>query len=201
MIMLGLTGGIGMGKSTVADMFARQGVPVFDADKVVQQLYGPGGGAVPEIERAFPGTTGPSGVSRERLSRAVIGNQDAMQRLEMIVHPMVQQHRQQFLEQNDRQRHRLVVLDIPLLFETGAHEHVDAIAVVSCSPDVQRSRVLARTNMEPEKFEAIRARQVPDAEKRAKANYVIDTGLSLQETEARVAGLIQQLVQQNQTPM
>lgn len=188
MIKLGLTGSIGMGKSTVAAMFARNGVPVFDADAAVHRLQGPGGRLVTAIEAAFPGTTGPNGVDRARLGKAVLGDTPALKRLEAIVHPAVAEERAAFLR--DHAEAAIVLLDIPLLFETGGESGVDQIAVVDAPPAVQRARVLARPGMSAEKFEAILARQMPNAEKVARADFVIPTGGSLTETEAAVATVI-----------
>ena len=189
--VLGLTGSIGMGKSTVAGMFEELGVPVFDADAVVRGLQGPGGGLVDEIERAFPGTTGPDGVDRARLGSAVFDDPAALARLEAIVHPAVRAARRRFL---DRHRDaRLVVFDIPLLFERGGVDEVDAVAVVSAPLEVQRERVLARAGMTAERFAQILALQMPDAEKRARADYVIDTGGTLAATQAEVARLVEKL--------
>ncbi|WP_106640399.1 dephospho-CoA kinase [Allosphingosinicella vermicomposti] len=188
MIVLGLTGSIGMGKSTVAAMFEDEGVPVFDADEVVHQLQGRGGSLVPKIQAAFPGTTGPDGVDRIQLGAQVFGNPAALKRLEAVVHPAVAEERQAFLL-----RHRqepLVVLDIPLLFEKGGAERVDKIAVVSAPAPVQRARVLARPGMTEEKFAQILALQTPDAEKRAGADFVISTAGSLDETRASVRRII-----------
>lgn len=188
MIILGLTGSIGMGKSTVAAMFADEGVPVFDADAEVHGLQEPGGRLVAQIESAFPGTTGESGVDRTLLGKAVFGNPDALRRLEAIVHPAVAQERSRFLDANrDRP---LVVLDIPLLFEAGGWRQVDRIAVVSAPLEVQRARVLARPGMTQERFESILARQMPDAQKRDRADFVIPTGGSLDETRAAVRAVI-----------
>ncbi|GGB38689.1 dephospho-CoA kinase [Sphingomonas metalli] len=187
-IRLGLTGSIGMGKSTVAAMFAADGVPVFDADAEVHRLQGPGGALVPAIETAFPGTTGPGGVDRAALGRAVLADDDAMTRLERIVHPAVFAARAAFLAAH---RHApLVLLDIPLLFETGGEGGVDRIAVVSAAPAVQRARVLARPGMTEAKFAAILARQLPDAEKRARADHVIATDVPLADTRAAVRAVI-----------
>jgi len=188
MIILGLTGSIGMGKSTVAAMFADEGVPVFDADAEVHRLQGPGGRLLTAIEGAFPGTTGESGVDRPLLGKAVFGNPDALERLEAIVHPAVAQERARFLDSNRDQP--LVVLDIPLLFEAGGWRQVDRIAVVSAPSDVQRARVLARPGMTIERFESILAKQLPDSEKRARADFVIPTGGSLEETRAAVRAVI-----------
>jgi dephospho-CoA kinase len=189
--VLGLTGSIGMGKSTVAGMFAELGVPVFDADAVVRRLQGRGGALVEPIEATFPGTTGPDGVDRAKLGTAVFDDPAALARLEAIVHPAVRVARRDFLREHARAR--LVVLDIPLLFEKGGADDVDAIAVVSAPPEVQRARVLARPGMTAERFEAVLALQMPDAEKRARADYVIDTGISLDETRAQVARLVEKL--------
>lgn len=188
MILLGLTGSIGMGKSTVARMFADEGVPVFDADAVVHRLQGPGGRLVAAIEAAFPDTTGAEGVNRTALGEAVIGDPEAFARLEAIVHPAVAAERAAFLAAH--QDAPLVVLDVPLLFEAGGWQQVDRIAVVSAPAEVQRARVLARPGMTPERFESILARQLPDAEKRARADHVIDTGTSLDDTRAQVRALI-----------
>ncbi|APR51650.1 dephospho-CoA kinase [Sphingomonas koreensis] len=188
MIILGLTGSIGMGKSTVAAMFADDGVPVFDADAEVHRLQGPGGRLVRQIESAFPGTTGESGVDRALLGKAVFGNPDALKRLEAIVHPAVADERAAFLESNRAQP--LVVLDIPLLFEAGGWQQVDKIAVVSAPADIQRARVLARPGMTGERFESILSRQMPDSEKRKRADFVIPTGGTLDETRSAVRAVI-----------
>jgi len=185
--VLGLTGSIGMGKSTVAEMFRACGVPVFDADEVVRSLQGPGGLLVPAIEAAFPGTTGPGGVDRARLGAAVFDNKSALGQLEAIVHPAVRAQRAAFLLEHAGTP--LVVFDIPLLFEKGGMDEVDAVAVVSAPPHVQRERVLGRPGMTAERFSQILALQLPDAEKRARADVVIDTGGTLIETQAQVAAL------------
>lgn len=177
-----------MGKSTVAEMFAEEGVPVFDADAAVHRLQGPEGALVAEIEARFPGTTGPQGVNRSALAERVLAEREALQNLEGLIHPAVAREREGFL-----QRHRaapLVVLDIPLLLEKGGHRQVDRIAVVSAPPEVQRARVLARPGMTPEKFDRILALQMPDAEKRARADFVIPTGGALEETRASVRRII-----------
>jgi dephospho-CoA kinase len=189
--ILGLTGSIGMGKSAVAAMFQGLGVPVFDADAAVRALQGPGGALLPAIEAEFPGTTGAQGVDRPRLGAAVCGAPAALKRLEAIVHPAVGAMRKRFLEEHAEAP--LVVFDIPLLFEKGGWEQVDAVLVVSASAEAQRRRVLARPGMTPEKFEQILALQVPDAEKRARADHVIDTGVSLAETRHAVQALVHQL--------
>lgn len=186
--IIGLTGSIGMGKSTVAAMFAEAGIPVFDADAEVRAMQGPGGELVPAIEAAFPGSTGPEGVDRERLGAQVFADKAALTRLEAIVHPAVAAKRAAFLEQHHDKR--AVVFDIPLLFERGGHEGVDTIVVVSAPADVQRARVLARPGMTAQKFDHIISLQWPDADKRARADHIIDTGTSLAETRAQVTALI-----------
>jgi dephospho-CoA kinase len=190
-LILGLTGSIGMGKSTVAEMFAAQGVPVFDADREVRRMQGPGGLLLPAIEAEFPGMTGPEGVNREKLGRLVFEDPEAMARLEAIVHPAVRAARLEFLIEHGGAE--LVLFDIPLLFEKGGFEEVDKVAVVSAPAQVQRARVLARPGMTPEKFAGILALQMPDAEKRSRADYVIDTGTTLEETRAQVAALVEKL--------
>lgn len=187
-LILGLTGSIGMGKSTVAAMFRDEGVPVFDADAAVHQLQGAGGALVAPIEAAFPGTTGPAGVDRQRLGARVLNDPLAMRRLEAIVHPAVGALRQGFLAGHGDAP--LVVLDIPLLFETGGDALVDQILVVSSDARTQRARVLARDGMTPDKFVAILARQLPDADKRARAHHVIATDVPIDRTRAAVRALI-----------
>jgi dephospho-CoA kinase len=188
MIVLGLTGSIGMGKSTVAAMFAEEGVPVFDADAVVHRLQGPEGMLVAEIEAAFPGTTGERGVMRGALAERVLGDGEAMRRLEALVHPAVAREREAFLVAHREQP--LVLLDIPLLFEKGGWSLVDRIVVVSAAPEVQRARVLARPGMTEAKLDHILALQMPDSEKRARADYVIPTGGPLEETRDSVRRII-----------
>lgn len=190
-LIIGLTGSIGMGKSTVADMFENAGIPVFDADAEVRALQGPGGELVEAIEQAFPGSTGAVGVIRDRLGSTVFGDQQALARLEAIVHPAVAAKRAQFL--SDHAAAPVIVFDIPLLFERGGHEAVDAVVVVSAPAEVQRKRVLARAGMTEEKFEHILSLQVPDAEKRRRADHVIDTGVPFEETRAQVEALIRAL--------
>ena len=187
MIILGLTGSIGMGKSTVARMFAEEGVPVFDADAAVHRLQGPEGALVAEIESRFPGTTGREGVNRSALAERVLGEREALQNLEGLIHPAVARERAVFLAAHAGAP--LVVLDIPLLLEKGG-SGVDKIAVVSAPADVQRARVLARPGMTEEKFERILALQMPDAEKRARADFVIPTGGDLSTTFAAVREII-----------
>jgi dephospho-CoA kinase len=195
--ILGLTGSIGMGKSAVAAMFRDAGVPVFDADAAVHELQGPGGTLLPAIEDAFPGTTGPAGVDRPRLGAAVFGNREALARLEAIVHPAVGAMRSGFMQENAEAQ--LVVFDIPLLFEKTGKAGLDAVVVVSAPAAAQRERVLARPDMTVEKFEQILALQVPDAEKRALADYVIDTGVTLDETRAAVRDLVKRIGNRDRT--
>ena len=188
MIILGLTGSIGMGKSTVARMFADEGVPVFDADAVVHRLQGPAGALVAEIEAHFPGTTGAAGVDRTALAERVLDEPQALRRLEAITHPAVARERETFLA-----AHRdapVVVLDIPLLFEKGLEQMVDKVAVVSADPEIQRLRTLERVGMSPEKYLRILAHQLPDSEKRARADFVIPTDVSMDETRASVRRII-----------
>lgn len=187
-LVIGLTGSIGMGKSTVAAMFRRLKVPVFDADAVVHGLQGPGGAALPAIEAAFPGTTGPEGLDRQRLGALVFGDAAALQRLEAIVHPMVGAAQARFLLRH--RRRPLVVVDQPLLFEMGGADKVDVVVVVSAPAAVQRARVLARPGMTPEKFAAILAKQMPDAEKRARADVVVPTGCGKTRTRRAVGRLV-----------
>jgi dephospho-CoA kinase len=187
-ITLGLTGSIGMGKSTVAAMFAAEGVPVFDADAAVHRLQGPEGALVVQIERQFPGTTGSHGVNRTALSERVLGAPEALKRLESLIHPAVAREREEFLTANAAAP--LVVLDIPLLFEKGGWDKVDKVAVVFAPAEVQRARVLGRPGMTAEKFERILALQMPDAEKRARADFVIPTGGDLSTTRSAVRAII-----------
>ena len=187
-VKLGLTGSIGMGKSTVAKMFADEGVPVFDADAAVHRLQGPDGALVAQIEAWFPGTTGAGGVNRSTLAERVLGEPEALRRLEALVHPAVALEREAFLATHSDAP--LVVLDIPLLFEAGGWREVDRIAVVSAPPQVQRARVLARPGMSEEKLESILARQMPDEEKRARADFVVPTDCSFEETRDSVRRIV-----------
>ena len=191
MIVLGLTGSIGMGKSTTARMFMDEGVPVHDSDEAVHRLYS--GVAARLIEARFPGTVVDGTVDREKLSKAVLGNPEALRDLERIVHPLVRADADAFLARHREAGAPLAVLDIPLLFETGGRERVDRIVVVTAPAQVQRERVLARPGMTEEKFAAILARQVPDAEKRAKADHVIDTGRGMEAARAAVKALVAEL--------
>jgi len=187
-VVLGLTGSIGMGKSTVAGMLRELGVPVFDADAAVHVLQGPDGALLPAIEAAFPGTTGPAGVDRPKLGSAVFGDPEKLARLEGIVHPAVAAMRNDFLAASAAAP--LIVFDVPLLFEKSGTKGIDKVAVVSAPQAQQRARVLARPGMTEEKFEQILKLQVPDAEKRARADFVIDTGVSLEATREAVAGIV-----------
>lgn len=191
MIVLGLTGSIGMGKSTTARMFREAGVPVHDSDETVHRLYA--GKAVPLIEERFPGVVHDGVVDREKLAKAVLGKAEALKDLERIVHPLVRADADAFLERHRQEGARLALLDIPLLFETGGEDRVDRIVVVTAPAEVQRERVLARPGMTEEKFEAILSRQVPDAEKRRRADYIIDTGQGMDAARRRVAETVDEL--------
>jgi len=186
--ILGLTGSIGMGKSTVAQMFRDLGVPVFDADATVHALQGPNGPLLPAIEASFPGTTGPGGVDRPRLRDRIFHDPEARRRLESIVHPAVAAERQRFLDAHAAAP--LVVLDVPLLFETGGDSRCDSVAVVTAAPAVQRARVLARPGMTEAAFAAILATQLPDTEKRNRAQHLIHSDTTLAATRAQVAALV-----------
>ncbi len=193
MIVIGLTGSIGMGKSTVAAMFAEGGAPVFDSDAVVHALYAPGGGAVAAVARAFPGALRAGGIDRAALSARVLGDEAAIRKLEAIVHPRVAAAQREFLEAARASGAACAVLDIPLLLETRGARAVDKVVVVSAPAEVQRARVLARPDMTADKLEAILARQMPDAEKRAQADFVIDTGVTLDQTRAQVRSVLDAL--------
>ncbi len=188
MIILGLTGSIGMGKSTTAKLFAEAGAPVYDADAAVHRLYE--GEAVPAIEAAFPGSTVNGKVDRARLSAQVVHDPAAMKRLEQIVHPMLGASRQKFLEDAERSGAAVAVVDVPLLYETGGEKRVDAVVVVTTSPENQRQRILARDNMTEDKLDAILARQLPDAEKRKRADFVVDTSHGLDPVRARIRDIL-----------
>lgn len=190
-VILGLTGSIGMGKSTVARMFRQQGVPVFDADAVVHALQGPGGRALADIELLFPGVTGPAGLDRAALGARVFADPHALRRLEAIVHPLVEAARRAFLWRHRRQP--LVVLDVPLLFESGGWRACDFVAVVSAPLRVQRARVLARPGMTADRLAAVLARQMPDAQKRRRADFVIPTGRGRRATRVMVGRIIRML--------
>jgi dephospho-CoA kinase len=190
MIILGLTGSIGMGKSTTAKLFAEAGVPVYDADATVHALYE--GEAVPSIEAAFPGTTVDGRVDRARLSARVVHDPSAMKKLEGIVHPMLGASRQKFLRDAEQSGAPVAVVDVPLLYETGGEKRVDAVVVVTTTPEIQRQRILARDNMTGEKLAAILARQLPDAEKRQRADFVVDTSHGLDPVRARLRDILAQ---------
>ena len=191
MFILGLTGSIGMGKSTTAAFFAAEGVPVHDADAAVHRLYE--GEAVAPIEAAFSGTTANGKVDRAKLAARVLGDEAARKRLEAIVHPLVRASEMKFLAAARARRAPVVVLDIPLLYETGGEKRVDAVVVVSAPPEVQRARVLARPGMTPERFEQLLAAQVPDAEKRRRADFVVDTGQGFDAARAQVRDILASL--------
>jgi len=188
MFVIGLTGSVGMGKSTAARFFAEQGVPVHDADAVVHQLYA--GEAVPAIEAAFPGTTQDGKVDRNRLATLVLDDPAALKKLEAIVHPLVHAAERRLLAEAAARGVKVAVLDIPLLFETGADKRVDAVVVVSAPAEVQQSRVLARAGMTIEKLDAILGRQMPDAEKRRQADFVVDTSGSFDATRAQIRAIL-----------
>ena len=187
MIILGLTGSIGMGKSTTAKMFADEGVPVHDADATVHLLYE--GEAAREIEAVFPGSTRGGKVDRTLLAQQVVGKPDAMKALEAIVHPLVRKERERFLAEAKRAGAKIAVLDVPLLFETGGHADVDAVVVVSAPAQIQRARVLER-GVPAEKLDALLARQMPDVEKRAKAHFVVDSGQGFDHARTQVKSIL-----------
>jgi len=188
MFILGLTGSLGMGKSVTARFFAEQGVPVHDADAVVHRLYE--GQAAAAIEAAFPGTTAGGKVDRDKLAARVLGDSAALKRLEAIVHPLVQEAERRLLAEAEARGEKVAVLDIPLLFETGGEKRVDAVVVVSAPPEVQRSRVLERPGMTVEKLEAIMAKQMPDEEKRRRADFVVDTSRGFEAARADVRAIL-----------
>ncbi|MEW4460182.1 dephospho-CoA kinase [Roseibium algicola] len=191
MIRIGLTGSIGMGKSTTAKMFAAEGVPVHDADATVHALYS--GRAAPLIEAAFPGTVSDGKVDRTLLSPHVLGKPEAMKKLEAIVHPLVRDEEQLFLQRARADHRRIVLLDIPLLFETGGEARVDVVVVVTANAQVQRDRVLSRLGMSEDRFEAILAKQMPDAEKRRRAHFLVDTGRGMEAAKRQVRAILKAL--------
>ena len=195
MIVIGLTGSIGMGKSTTAKLLAEEGARVFDADAVVASLYASGGGAVEPVEQAFPGCVVDGAVDRDRLTAALHDDPVGFEKLERIVHPLVAEARARFLEQAQADGVRFVVMDAPLLFETGMDETVDVVMVVSAPERVQRDRVLARPGMTAKKLDAILARQTPDAEKRRRADYVIDTSQGVEDARAQVRAALKTMEQ------
>nr|WP_295978175.1 dephospho-CoA kinase [uncultured Agrobacterium sp.] len=191
MIVIGLTGSIGMGKTTTAKLFAEEGVPVLDSDEVVHGLYR--AEAVPLIESAFPGTTVSGTVDRQKLADALRENPANFTRLEAIVHPLVRRRQDVFLAEAAKDGRQFALLDIPLLFETAAESRVDKVVVVSCTPEIQRERVLSRPGMTREKFEMILARQMPDAEKRRRADFIVDSGNGVEAARDQVRGILQKL--------
>ncbi|MBL8552999.1 MAG: dephospho-CoA kinase [Phenylobacterium sp.] len=193
MKVIGLTGSIGMGKSTTAAMFRDAGIPVYDADAAVHDLYDEGGAAVGPVGEAFPGVVKGGRVDREELRRRVLGQPDELKRLNAIVHPLVGRDRVGFFKAAEASGADMVVLDVPLLYETGGHANVDAVVVVSAPPEMQRERVLARPGMTPDRLDAILAQQLADAEKRARAHYVVDTGRGLEHAQAQVTDIIAKL--------
>lgn len=192
MIVLGLTGSIGMGKSTTATLFAEAGVPVYDADAAVHRLYE--SEAAPAIEAAFPGTTAHGKVDRNKLSARVVHDSAAMRKLEEIVHPMLGASRQKFLNDAEQSGAPVAVVDVPLLFETGGEKRVDAVVVVTTTAELQRERILTRSNMTEEKLAALLARQMPDAEKRKRAHFVVDTSHGLDPVRARIKDILAEAV-------
>jgi dephospho-CoA kinase len=197
MIVIGLTGSIGMGKSTVAQMFAEEGAPAFDSDAVVHQLYARGGAAVAPVEAAFPGVAKNGVIDRSALSARLVDNPEAIKQLEAIVHPLVRRAQTEFLDRHRQAGVAAAVLDIPLLFESGGAERVDRIVVVSAPAAVQKQRVISRPGMSEEKFAYLLSRQTPDAEKRARADFVIDTGGELEATRAQVRAVLDALREQS----
>ena len=196
MLVLGLTGSIGMGKSTTGKLFVDAGVPLYDADAEVHKLYE--GAAVPAIEAAFPGTTADGKVNRQKLSERVVHDPAAMKQLEQIVHPMLGASRQKFLDDAEGSGAPVVVMDIPLLFETGGEKRVDAVVVVTTSPEAQRERIMARGTMTSEALDAILARQLPDTEKRRRADFVVDTSHGLDPVRARIRDILAEVVKMPQ---
>lgn len=193
MLLVGLTGSIGMGKSETARMFKALGIPVYDADAAVHALYDVGGKAVAPIEAAFPGVAKDGRIDRGELGKRVLADPAALKRLEGIIHPLVGEAQRAFLHDAEASGAKMVVLDIPLLFETGGETRVDAIVVVSAPADVQRARVLAREGMTPEKFDAILAKQTPDSLKRERAHFVVETDKGLDHAAAQVAAIVKAL--------
>ncbi|MCK9993572.1 MAG: dephospho-CoA kinase [Alphaproteobacteria bacterium] len=190
MVIVGLTGSIGMGKSETAKMFRRLGIAVYDADAAVHGIYAPGGSAVAPIEEAFPGVTGPNGVDRDALAKRVLNDPAALKKLESIVHPLVGLEQQKFLAQAAAEKAEMIVIDVPLLYETGGQKRVDCVVLVSAPYELQRERVLERPGMSEEKFQSILAKQVPDAHKREQADYIIDSSKGLEAAMAQVEALI-----------
>lgn len=193
MLLIGLTGSIGMGKSETANMFRALGVPVYDADAAVHKLYDKGGKAVEPIRAAFPSAVMDDAVDRKALSRAVLGLPDEMKKLEAIVHPLVGEAQIEFLKENMAAGHEMAVLDIPLLYETGGETRVDVVVVVSAPYDIQKTRVLARPDMDEAKFAAIHAKQTPDAEKRERADFIVESDKGLDHAREQVSAIVDAL--------
>lgn len=193
MLLIGLTGSIGMGKSETAKMFRELGVPVYDADAAVHKLYDRGGKAVEPIRAAFPSAVIDDAVDRKALSRCVLGLPDEMKKLEAIVHPLVGEAQIEFLKENMSQGHEMAVLDIPLLYETGGETRVDVVVVVSAPYDIQKTRVLARPDMDEAKFAAIHAKQIPDAEKRERADFIVESDKGLDHAREQVSAIVDAL--------
>ena len=189
MVVIGLTGSIGMGKSTTSRFFAEAGVPVHDADAAVHRLYADDAAAI--IEAEFPGVSGAQGIDRDKLAKRVLGDPEALRRLEGIIHPLVRREEVRFLDEAERAGAPIAVLDIPLLFETGADRRVDAVVVVTAPAEMQRARALGRTGMTGEKFQALLAKQMPDAEKRRRANFVVDTSKGFDFAREQVHAILQ----------
>jgi dephospho-CoA kinase len=188
-VVIGLTGSIGMGKTATARLFAEAGVPVHDADAAVHRLYA--GEAAPLVEAAFPGVSTAAGIDRGELAKRVVGDAAALKRLEAIVHPLVRREEVRFLEEAERAGAAVAVLDIPLLFETGAERRVDAVVVVTAPPDMQRARTFARPGMTEEKFRGLLGKQLPDAEKRRRADFIVDTSKGFDFARAQVHAILQ----------
>lgn len=196
--VIGLTGSIGMGKSETARMFARAGVPVFDSDAAVHDLMAPGGAAVAPVVRAFPGVDGQDGIDRKKLGARVFGDREKLERLESILHPLVAERRQAFFEAAQKDGHAMVVADVPLLFETGGEQACDYTVVVSAAPEVQRARVLARPGMTPDRLAAILEKQMPDGEKRRRADFVVQTDRGFDYAEQQVRDIIRKIEENRQ---
>ena len=188
-VVIGLTGSIGMGKSTTSHFFSEAGVPVYDADLAVHRLYA--GPAASIVEAEFPGVSNAEGIDRDKLAKRVLGDPEALRRLEGIIHPLVRREEVRFLEEAERAGAPVAVLDIPLLFEIGADRRVDAVVVVTAPAEMQRTRTLGRTGMTEEKFQALLAKQMPDAEKRRRADFVVDTSRGFDFARQQVHAILQ----------
>ena len=193
MIILGLTGSIGMGKSTTASLFAEEGVPVYDADAMVHALYEPGGAAVAPVSAAFPGVEREGAINRDELSKAVMGKPDELRKLERIVHPLVRQAQQDFVKRHLADGAKIVVLDIPLLLEGGGERYCDAVVVVSAPGDVQHARVMGRPGMTQDKLDQILAKQMPDADKRKRADFVVNTAFGVEDARTQIRAVLDAL--------